>query len=87
MNHSSMIALSAFLSSTYGIEVSPRHAIHRALRFATLAEADGDTAAAADIRRAVEIANTTPHVDASDWSHRAPLENYYEDYASDFEEN
>jgi len=26
-------------------------------------------------------------VDATDWSHRAPLENWYEDYASDFEEN
>lgn len=26
-------------------------------------------------------------LDATDWSHRAPLENWYEDYASDFEEN
>lgn len=26
-------------------------------------------------------------LEASDWSHRAPLENWYEDYASDFEEN
>lgn len=30
---------------------------------------------------------TTAPVDATDWSHRAPLENWYEDYASDFEEN
>jgi hypothetical protein len=26
-------------------------------------------------------------VDATDWSHRAPLENWYEDYSSDFEES
>jgi hypothetical protein len=24
---------------------------------------------------------------ATDWSHRAPLENWYEDYSSDFEES
>jgi hypothetical protein len=56
MNHPSNIALAAYLETAYGIKVSPRHAIHRAQRFATLAEADGDIAAATDLRRAAAIA-------------------------------
>ena len=44
---------------------------------------------AAEIRRAyvAAIAEAAAPVDATDWSHRAPLENWYEDYSSDFEES
>jgi len=33
-----------------------------------------------------ETAAPAAPVDATDWSHRAPLESWYEDYSSDFEE-
>jgi hypothetical protein len=34
-----------------------------------------------------ETAAPAAPVDATDWSHRAPLASWYEDYASDFEES
>jgi hypothetical protein len=52
------------------------------------AEAAQTLAQFAQDQVAAEIARSAAApVDATDWSHRAPLENWYEDYASDFEEN